>query len=578
MKIHPCLKTISRFLDNWISESKTQNIIRHLKTCERCKEKVDLLRSVESIVTHGKIVDKKLTAAITNNLPEVRRTRQPNIGVIQGIIGTVIVSPDNEEEREEGFIGMGVKQGDTMKLLEKSVALIEMADGSSLWLNKSTEMNFKTGTQNLALHAGEIFAMMKPQREPFIIKTPSAVLSVIGTDFDARIKDGKKTVLSVLKGKVAFQNNTGKTIVTRGHQLEADKHSKLSLAKIQDPGSISRWTGPVKVSRKRGKISIKTLSYVSFVAALLLFGVFFMKGRNHGAGSSTISHETPFDNNAPLKLSSPFLKKGLSLRTRIDKDKLVSRTGEYKDYAESVTRTDILDIDAQGEVRVILTIEDIKLQFDNPGEKLLQVVADMRGRQFSYLVSRDGRIHSIDIFEGKALTIDEFRVFFFIFLDSNIRFLFSSDILTPGDTWTSRLDQNFPGYPDSYIRLKDGMRFKKYENTGGCWTAVLERQYTGSIGGGIPMSENQRNNATQLKIVDNLSIGGTAEYVVDVQSGRLVKGTSTDYERDLKGRIEFHAPNRPVESRSWDRTIDNRFLNNITYEYDPPEFPGNPME
>ena len=98
MKIHPCLKTISRFLDNWISESKAQNIIRHLETCEKCKEKVDLLRNVESIVSIEKTVDEKITASITNNLPEIRRTRQPNIGVIQGIIGSVIVSREGEEE------------------------------------------------------------------------------------------------------------------------------------------------------------------------------------------------------------------------------------------------------------------------------------------------------------------------------------------------------------------------------------------------------------------------------------------------------------------------------------------------
>jgi len=580
MKIHPRLKTISKFLDNWTSESKAQNILRHLETCEKCKAKVDLLKNVESIVSLEKTVDEELTEAITNNLPEIRRTRQPNIGIIQGIIGDVNVIREGEQEGEEGFIGMGLKKGDTVKLSEKSVALIELADGSSLWLNKSTEMNFTTGIHKLALGAGEIFAMMKPQRDPFIIKTPSAILSVIGTDFDARIKDGKKTVLSVLKGKVSFENNTGRTMVTRGRQLEADKHSKLSPKKIKDPGSISRWASSVKVSPKRGKMSVKTLSYVSFVAVLLLFGVFLMKGRDHGLDSETSSEETPFDKNTPLTLSSPYLQKGLSLRTTIDKNKLDSKTGDYEDYVEIVTRTDILDIDAQGEARVILTIEDIKLQFDDPGpgESLLQAVANMRGLQFTYFVSPDGRIHSVDTRDGKPLIENEIRAFYFTFVDSNVRFLFAGKALTPGDTWTHRLNQKIPGLPESFISLKDRMRFKKYENIDGRWTAVLERQYTGSIGGGIPMDKTRRKNATQVLVMDELTLGGNAEYVVDLESGRPVKGTSTDFERDLKGRIEFHAPNRPVERRGLDRRVDNKFLNNITYEYDPPESPGNLMD
>jgi|GEM_PF-2311513 len=564
---HPQLKTISKFLDNWLSKSQAEKITRHINQCEKCKEKVDLLKTVETIVTLQQNADETVADAITKHLPEIKHSTQPLAGVIQGIIGTLVVYKAHDKAEEEGFIGMGLKQGDTVKLLDKSMALIELEDGSSLWLNRSTEINFKSGKQKLGLKAGEIFAIMKPQKEPFVIKTPSAILSVIGTDFNAKLKDNQKTVLSVLKGKVSFQNNTGKTIVTKRRQVEAGKNSKLIPVKISNPESIYRWTSSVKVSKKKGKMSLKSLSLISLIIALLLLGSLLVKGRHQGNERSSVSSESLFDKNAPLSMSSPYHEKGLSWKTTIDKKKMNKETGEYEDYLEIVTRTDILGIDSKGETQTLLTVEHITVKIDNPDQKYVQVAADMRGRQFTYFISQEGNIHSIENYDGKTLTIDEVRVFCFSLLDSNINFLFSGKALTPGDSWNNQFQVNIPGLPGSYISIHNKMRFKDYRNSNGKWNAVLGMEYSGSIGGGIPMSKKVRNNATQTMFMDKLNIGGIAEYVIDVQSGRVVSGTSTDYEKDMKGRIEFQAPDHTTTQKSIERNIDNKFSNTITCGY-----------
>jgi hypothetical protein len=573
MMFHPRLKTISKFLDNLVSDSKAKKLTRHLDTCKKCDETVDILRNVEGMVTLEKPLDESITNSITSRLPDIRRNRQPIEGVIKGMIGFAVIFPPYGEEEEDAFIGMGLKQGDTVKLAEKSMVLIEMKDGSSLWLNKNTEMNFKSGEHKLALKAGEIFAMMKPQKEPFVIKTPSAVLSVIGTDFDTRIKEGEKTVLSVLKGKVSFRNNKGETIVKKGRQVEGDNNSKLMPVSIPDPRSIYNWTTSMPVSGKKGKISLKSMSFLSLFIILLLFGILSVRSRDHR------SNGTSFDKNAPLQLTSPYLQKGMSWRTRIVKKIRKNNIPDFHDFLEIDLVTEILDVDPQKGSHAVVTVEDVRLkkpadgsntgiaEIDNPEQENLGGAANMPGRQFDYFISPDGAIHSLANYDGKPFTIDALRIWAYIFLDNHFSTIFPGRTVSPGDKWYARINLDISGNPDGYIKRQDQVSFTGYENHNDNQVAVFQSRYDITIGGGIKIFSLVRGNAEQAKILDELLMNGTANYYVDIQKGRLVSFLEKDYENHIKGRLEFSAPGQPVQTQKIEQKLDAEYTNNITIEY-----------
>ncbi len=574
---HPFLKTISQYLDNWVTESKAQRLSRHVEKCDTCKHKLDILKSVESIVGSEKTADERVADAITSHLPEIKRTRQPLVGVIQGIRGSVMVYGAEGKDEEEGFIGMGLKQGDTVKLLDKSLALVEMSDGSSLWLNRSTEINFKSGAKKMALMAGEIFAMMKPQKESFVITTPSAVLSVIGTDFDAKLKDGEKTVLSVLKGKVSFRNNKGETIVTKRRQVEADQHSEPSPVRIDNPLSISQWTTSMQLSKKKGKMTFKSLYMTALLIMILLFGIVWVKGRNERNGN--VSGGTSFNKKAPLQLSSPYLQKGLSWRTRIVKKIRKNNIPDFQDFLEIDLVTEILDIDPQKGGHAVVTVEEVRLnkpkdgrltgisEIDTPEQENLGGAANMAGRKLEYYISSDGTVHSLANYDGKAFALDELRVWGYVILDNHFSILFPGNSMSPGNKWNNKFELNLPGYPNGYIRRQDQASFAGYENHNDKLVAVFRSRYDITIGGGIKLFSLVRGNAEQASFLDEFLMNGNANYYVDVQSGRIMSSMGKDFENYIKGRTEFRAPGRPVQSQTREEKLSNEYTNSITIEY-----------
>jgi len=576
---HPFLKTISKYLDNWVTESKARKLIRHVEKCETCKHKLDILKNVESIVACKKTADEKVADAITSHLPEIKRTRLPIVGVIQGIRGSMMVSQGENEEEEEGFVGMGLKQGDSIKLLDNSVALVEMSDGSCLWLNRSTEIDFKSGAKKMALLAGEIFAMMKPQKESFIITTPSAVLSVIGTDFDTKVKEDAKTVLSVLKGKVSFRNNKGETIVTKRRQVEADKNSKPSQVRIENPLSISQWTTSMQISKKKGKMTFKSLYLTALLIIILLFGILWVKGRDERNGNVPGSGSTSFNKNAPLLLSSPYLQKGMSWRTRINKKIRKNNIPDFHDFLDIDLVTEILDVDPQKGGHAIVTVEDVRVnkpkdgqltgiaEIDRPEQENLGGAANMAGRKLEYYVSPDGTIHSLANYDGKAFTPDELRVWSYVILDNHFSILFPGNSMSPGNKWNNKFELNMPGYPNGYIKRQDQVSFAGYENQNDQQVAVFRSRYDITIGGGIKLFSLVRGNAEQSSLLDEFRMNGAANYYVDVQSGRVVCSMGKDFENYIKGRTEFRAPNRPVQSQTREEKLSNEYTNSITIEY-----------
>ncbi len=272
MIVHPKTKTLIRYADKDLSEEQADKIKYHLERCERCRKEYGILQRIEAVNAPKKDLLDNFKDRIVANLKEAKRVDQPICADIKATIGKVLVFQTGDDEGKEGFPGMGLKKGDTVRLLGDSRALIELNDGSTVYLNKDTEISLPSARYDMTMLVGEIFAMMKPQKKAFEICTPSAILGVIGTDFDARVTEKKETILQVLKGKVSFKNQSGSTIVKKKHRVEATKNAKPIPKKIKDTQTIYNWTIPMKRKKtERGWIMKKII--IGLVAVVVLTGV-----------------------------------------------------------------------------------------------------------------------------------------------------------------------------------------------------------------------------------------------------------------------------------------------------------------
>jgi len=161
------------------------------------------------------------------------------------------------------------------------------------------------------------------------------------------------------------------------------------------------------------------------------------------------------------------------------------------------------------------------------------------------------------------------------FFANNFTMLFPGKSLVPGDKWTSLLELKVPGYQDSYVRVRDRVCFTGYRKQLDSWIAVLQSEFAGEIGGGFPIMTEVRANATKRTLLDQLSIDGAMEYIVDVQSGRVVSAQGIYRNNEMEQTMEFLAPNQAPVRKTAAESIGDEYYYTITLEYLSPETSAN---
>jgi hypothetical protein len=253
MIFHPHINRLSQYLDGALDVKKKSRVEIHLSKCEACRKKVRLLTRTSALIR----IPQEKTAALASRVMEHIEARAwdtsaPFVAEIQALVGIVMVLKRDEKEGVQAFPGMALRKGDTLVTQGDSRALLRLNDGSMLYVNEETTLDLEPSQFSLALTIGEIFAMMKPQPKTFSIQTPSAVLGVIGTEFDAKVTAEKQTILQVLKGSVHFKNNSGDAIVGKKRQVEAASDTRPVPVRIRDARLILAWTGGIKPPKRNG--------------------------------------------------------------------------------------------------------------------------------------------------------------------------------------------------------------------------------------------------------------------------------------------------------------------------------------
>lgn len=275
MIFHPQTKKLSLYIDNTLDNKNKTKIEEHLSKCESCRKKINFLNQTISSINIPKekidILSDKIMGGLDKKSWDVS---QPIIGEIEEIIGIVFVWAKGEKDGVEAFPNMAIKRGDTLITQGDSRAFIRLNDGSILYVNKETTLDFEPANSSLGLNIGEIFAIMKPQKKSYTIQTPSALLGVIGTEFNTKVTEDKQTTLQVIKGSVYFKNETGQTVVKKKKQVEAKSDTRPVPVPITDIRTISSWTGSISpYYRKGGFIMKKIFLTLGIFIALGILGI-----------------------------------------------------------------------------------------------------------------------------------------------------------------------------------------------------------------------------------------------------------------------------------------------------------------
>ncbi len=246
MSLHPRPVTLFLHAEGELRPRRANRVDAHLAQCYRCRECVEALRRAKTMLTPARALSAAMTDRLMARLPRSQWRRAPVVAEIQRTAGSCRVRPADRAESVEAFGGLGLQAGDRIELGEESLARIEMSDGSRIWLNQGTEVTLGEEERRVELNTGKVFAEITPRPAIFTIDTPTAVLRVLGTTFEAGVTERDTTFLKVLKGKVSYANEAGEAVIGRNCQTEAPANTAPTPIRIPAPSEVGVWRNPLE--------------------------------------------------------------------------------------------------------------------------------------------------------------------------------------------------------------------------------------------------------------------------------------------------------------------------------------------
>ena len=99
----------------------------------------------------------------------------------------------------------------TFKTLPGEIESLQLADGSMVWLNGNSTLNytetFESDTRTVQLEGEAFFDIAKNPKMPFIVEMPYGNVEVLGTSFNINTRSNKSTTVSVASGQVRFSSS-----------------------------------------------------------------------------------------------------------------------------------------------------------------------------------------------------------------------------------------------------------------------------------------------------------------------------------------------------------------------------------
>jgi transmembrane sensor len=139
----------------------------------------------------------------------------------------------------------------SVQTASNEVKEVTLPDGSVAWLNHDSKLeyarNFKGDIRSVQLSGEAFFEVVKNPEKPFVITTPHAVTTVLGTSFNlADHNNAAEATLTVATGKVSFVSAAGhnEVVVTANESARIDAAtgaaSKDDMADLNSMGWKTR--------------------------------------------------------------------------------------------------------------------------------------------------------------------------------------------------------------------------------------------------------------------------------------------------------------------------------------------------
>ena len=179
----------------------------------------------------------------TDNVAEQPRASEPSIAKITGLSGALIWTGDRGQIVRDITVGTDLAGGTIEGLAPDSWFELQFHDGSTVMISGTSLLTFADpGQKMLRLREGRLSANVEPQPDgqPMLIQTRSAVLKVLGTQFDVEA-DLASTVLTVSEGSVNFRrlSDGSEVDVLAKHLVTTD--SDNGLLPVLVPDSVHTW-------------------------------------------------------------------------------------------------------------------------------------------------------------------------------------------------------------------------------------------------------------------------------------------------------------------------------------------------
>ena len=171
------------------------------------------------------------------------------VAAISSMKGNVKIRSANQRKFDTAYKAQMIRTGDWLKTDKNVFVAIVFLDGSMVKIQSNTEIEIKSSRitakelkTQMYISEGQAWSKISKQNNgEFRIKTPTAVASVKGTEFDIDFDDmSESTNLVVLEGEVEFGNESG-TVIAGAMQGASVTQDEAPVEYTVAPEDLPNW-------------------------------------------------------------------------------------------------------------------------------------------------------------------------------------------------------------------------------------------------------------------------------------------------------------------------------------------------
>ena len=171
------------------------------------------------------------------------------VAAISSMKGNVKIRSANQRKFDTAYKAQMIRTGDWLKTDKNVFVAIVFLDGSIIKIQSNTEIEIKSSRitakelkTQMYISEGQAWSKISKQNNgEFRIKTPTAVASVKGTEFDVDFDDmSESTSLVVLEGEVEFGNELG-TVIAGAMQGASVTQGEAPIEYTVAPEDLPNW-------------------------------------------------------------------------------------------------------------------------------------------------------------------------------------------------------------------------------------------------------------------------------------------------------------------------------------------------